>query len=450
MKVDSRNKPEKALFRKLQWLIFFRALFALVLLGSAVFVGIRDHFTFASEPLIVVNGIGALLLCLSALYSFLLYRTSRLSFLGYLQISLDSLLVTGIIFVTGGFSSIFSFLYLVVIIYASMVLFRRGGMFIAFLCSVQYCVLVSLEYQGVIYPMGLGADVVLKSSNWGYLLYKMVVTIAACFGVAFLSGLLAEQERRAKQELWAMEAQVKRVEKLAAIGEMASGLAHEIKNPLASLSGSIQFLREEIPYDPDRDRLMDIILREADRLSALVNDFLMFAKPQPGHARLVELDTAIDEIIKVFTSDNRRNRRILISRQLDEGVIIEIDPEHLRQVLWNLLLNADEAIEGEGRIDIKMHPLDKNYVCITVADTGCGMTEETMASIFDPFFTVKAKGTGLGLSIVQRIVTSYNGLIDVRSTPGKGTTFTLKLRRISQPRAMTGPLKPKNPNSHPG
>ncbi|MDO9263346.1 MAG: ATP-binding protein, partial [Desulfosalsimonadaceae bacterium] len=92
-----------------------------------------------------------------------------------------------------------------------------------------------------------------------------------------------------------------------------------------------------------------------------------------------------------------------------------------------------EAIEGEGRIDIKMVPLDKDYVSITIADTGCGMTEETMASIFDPFFTVKAKGTGLGLSIVQRIITSYNGLIDVRSTPGKGTTFTVKLRRISQP-----------------
>ena len=431
MKVDSRSKPEKTLFRKLQWLIFFRALFAAVLLGSAVFVGIRDNFSFASDALIVVNGIGILLLCLSALYSFILYHTSRLSILGYLQISLDSLLMTGIIFVTGGFSSIFSFLYLVVIIYASMVLFRRGGMCIAFLCSVQYCVLVSLEYQGVIYPMGFGADVVLKSSNWEYLLYKMLVTIAACFGVAFLSGLLAEQERRAKQDLWAMEAQVKRVEKLAAIGEMASGLAHEIKNPLASLSGSIQFLREEIPYDPDRDRLMDIILREAARLTALVNDFLMFAKPQPGHIRLVELDVAIDDVIKVFTADNRRNRRITVSKELDEGVYIEIDPEHLRQVLWNLLLNADEAIEDEGSIDIKMVPLDKQYVCIAITDTGCGMTEEILSSIFDPFFTVKAKGTGLGLSIVQRIISSYNGLIDVRSMPGKGTTFTVKLRRMA-------------------
>jgi two-component system sensor histidine kinase PilS (NtrC family) len=430
LKAETRSKPEKTLFRKLQWLIFFRALFAAVLLGSAVFVGIRDKFTFTSDPLIVVNSIGVLLLCLSGLYSFILYHTSRLSILGYFQISLDSLLVTGIIFVTGGFSSIFSFLYLVVIIYASMVLFRRGGMFMAFFCSVQYCVLVSLEYEGGIYPIGFASDFVVKNNNWDYVLYKLTITIAACFCVAFLTGLLAEQERRAKQDLWAMEAQVKRVEKLAAIGEMASGLAHEIKNPLASLSGSIQFLREEIPYDPDRDRLMDIILREAARLTALVNDFLMFAKPQPGHIRLLELDVAIDEVIKVFTTDNHRNRRITVSRQLEEGVYIEIDPEHLRQVLWNLMLNADEAIADQGRVDVKMFSLDKNYVCITIADTGCGMTEETLTKIFDPFFTVKkAKGTGLGLSIVQRIITSYNGLIDVSSKPDQGTTFSVKLQR---------------------
>lgn len=441
MKVESRGKPEKVLFRKLQWLIFFRALFAAVLLGTAVFVGVRDNFTFVSQPLIAVNGIGLFLLCLSAIYSVILHHTSRLSALGYFQISLDSLLVTGIVFVTGGFSSIFSFLYLLVIIYASMVLFRKGGMFVAFFCSVQYSVLVSLEYQGVIYPLGLVSDFIVKNNNWNYLLFKLLMTITAFFCVAFLSGLLAEQERRAKQELWDMEAQVRRVEKLAAIGEMASGLAHEIKNPLASLSGSIQFLRDEIPYDPDRDRLMDIILREADRLSALVNDFLMFAKPQPGQIRRVRLDTAIEEIIKVFTADNRRSRRITISKHLEENIYIEIDPEHLRQVIWNLLLNADEAIENQGLIEIRMYPLDKNYVCITIADNGCGMTEETMASIFDPFFTVKPKGTGLGLSIVQRMITSYNGLIDVRSTPGEGTTFTLRLRRDSQPGAANVSLK---------
>jgi two-component system sensor histidine kinase PilS (NtrC family) len=231
-----------------------------------------------------------------------------------------------------------------------------------------------------------------------------------------------------------MEEQVKRVEKLAAIGEMASGLAHEIKNPLAALSGSIQYLREDIPYDPDRDRLMDIILREADRIGALVNDFLMFARPQPGKIKMVDLEAALKEILNVFTTDTRRNRRITVSSHLTKALFIEIDPEHLRQVIWNLLLNADEAIEGEGRIDVRMALSDKTHVCITITDTGSGMTEETMRSIFDPFFTAKPKGTGLGLSIVQRIITSYNGLIDVQSRLDQGTTFTIKLPRAGEPR----------------
>jgi two-component system sensor histidine kinase HydH len=429
LKIDRQNKPHQDQYQKLKWLILFRGLFSAVLMGSALFVGLHENLTFFSPPLFFINCIAVALLILSALYSIILPRLFHVVRFGYIQIFIDSLLITCIIFVTGSFSSIFSFLYIIVIIYASIVLSRRGGMFIAFCCSIQYGFLIALEFQGVIYPVGVEVDFIFRNYNWNYVLYKLFITIVACFGVAFLSGFLAEQERRAKKDLWAMEDQVKRVEKLAAIGEMASGLAHEIKNPLASLSGSIQFLREDIPYDPDRDRLMDIILREADRLTALVNDFLMFAKPQPGQIKIIELDVAIEEIIKVFTSNSRRNKRIIVTKQLAEAVFIEIDPEHLRQVVWNLLLNADEAIENEGRIDIIMYPADKQHICITISDSGCGMNEETMKSIFDPFFTAKPKGTGLGLSIVQRIITSYNGLIDVQSEPEKGTTFTVKLCR---------------------
>jgi len=430
LKIDRQNKPLLDQHQKLKWLIFFRALFAAVLLGSAILVGFHENRPFFSQPIRFICYISIVLLILSSLYAFILPRLSRFVRFGYVQIFIDSLLLTGIIFVTGSFLSIFSFLYLIVIIYAGMVLSRSGGMFIAFCCSVQYGVLIALEFQGVIYPVGVEIDFITSHYNLNYVLYKFFMTIVACFGVAFLSGFLAEQERRAKKDLWAMEDQVKRVEKLAAIGEMASGLAHEIKNPLASLSGSIQFLREDIPYDPDRDRLMDIILREADRLTALVNDFLMFAKPQSGQIKIVELDVALEEIINIFTVDNRRNKRINVTKQLSEGIFIEIDPEYFRQVIWNLLLNADEAIESEGQIDIKLSPVDKSHACITIKDDGCGMSEETIKSIFDPFFTAKPKGTGLGLSIVQRIITSYNGLIDVKSTPEKGTTFTVKFRRV--------------------
>lgn len=432
MGMDSKNKSELDLYRKIKWLIFFRALFAVVLFGSALIVGAHGK-NYLHSSLLFIYGIAIVVLFFSLIYSILLPLIKNLLLLGYVQTAIDTFLVTSIIFVTGCFSSVFSFLYLLVIIYSSLVVFRKGGMIIAVFCSLQYGVLIDLEYYGIIYPLGFNANLLAMNYQWNYVLYKLIITIIACFGVAFLSGYLSEQERRAKRDLWAMEEQVKRVEKFASIGEMASGLAHEIKNPLAALSGSVQVLRDDLPYDPVRDKLMDIILREADRLSSLASDFLMFAKPQRGQAQIIELGHALDDIVKYFTTDSRLNRKIPVSREFAGGVNIMIDPEHLRQVIWNLLLNADEAIEKEGKIDIKMYPLDKKYICISVADNGCGMTEETMKSIFDPFFTVKSKGTGLGLSIVQRIISSYDGLIDVQSKIGQGTTFIVKLPRTLKP-----------------
>jgi signal transduction histidine kinase len=433
LKIDSKNKPALDLYRKIKWLIFFRALFAVVLLGSAAIVGIQESSSSLNESLLFLYGISILLLFFSTGYALILPRTKRLVLLSSIQMIIDTFFVTAIIFATGCFSSVFSFLYLVVIIYSGQVIFRKGGMIIAAFCSIQYGLLIDLEYFGMINPMGFGTNFLMMNYQWNYVLYKLVITIVACFGVAILSGFLSEQERRAKKDLWAMEDQVKRVEKLAAIGDMASGLVHEIKNPLASLSGSIQVLRDEIPYDPDHDKLMEIILREADRLSTLANDFLVFARPQPGQTQVIELGHALDEIVKYFVTDSRRNKRIAVSKEFSEGIFIEIDPEHLRQVIWNLLLNADEAIENDGKIDVKMFPLNKKHACITITDNGCGMTVDTLQSIFDPFFTVKSKGTGLGLSIVQRIITSYNGLIDVKSKTGQGTTFTVKLNRVLKP-----------------
>ena len=144
-------------------------------------------------------------------------------------------------------------------------------------------------------------------------LFKVVITMVACFAVAFLSGLLSEQVRRTKKELSVMEDRVKRVEKMAYMGEMAAGITHEIKNPLASLAGSIQILRKEIPYDPEHDKLMQIVLRETDRLNALVNNFLLFAKPPAGKIEKIELENALTETIKLFEKNQATSNRVSIT-----------------------------------------------------------------------------------------------------------------------------------------
>jgi two-component system sensor histidine kinase PilS (NtrC family) len=424
--------PEYDQRRKLRWLIFFRALFALVLLASTAFLGIRENVNFLTPPLSFLNAIGVLVLLLSAVYALLLRLTRRLLVLGYLQVVADIFLVTGIIFLTGGFSSIFSFLYILVIIYASMVIYRRGGMVTAVLCSIVYGLMVDLQYYGFIRPFNVAPDAMILSYDWGYVLFRMGMTIVACFAVAFLAGYISEQEKRAKQDLWAMESQMKRVEKLAAIGEMAAGLAHEIKNPLASMNGAIQVLKDEAAHNGDHARLMEIVLRESDRISSLVNEFLAFARPHPGKKQHILLDQELKEIVKQFQTSHQQ-QRLDIRTDIQPDLPVEIDPEHLRQVVWNLLLNAAEAVAQNGRIEVGLYPQGSTYACVTITDNGCGMAEEIQQSIFDPFYTRKPKGTGLGLSIVQRIVTTYDGLIDLQSASGQGSTFTVKLPLAPMP-----------------
>ncbi|MFW5936699.1 MAG: two-component system sensor histidine kinase NtrB, partial [Desulfosalsimonas sp.] len=175
--------------------------------------------------------------------------------------------------------------------------------------------------------------------------------------------------------------------------------------------------------------LMQIVMREADRLSTLVTDFLRFAKPGPGNAEVIRLDDVVSEVVGLFASDPRYQSDIEVKTELAAGLHVKIDPEHLKQVLWNLLYNAAEALEDHGEIEVKVYPGKKSQACIGITDNGPGMDEQTLSSVFDPFFSTKSGGTGLGLSIVQQVVGAHGGLVDIDSTPGRGTTVTIRLRR---------------------
>ncbi len=413
--------------------MFFRVLFTTFLLGSTIFLQLRKSPSPLAKPLLILYGLIAGIFILSFCYSLILKRIKRELLFAYIQIGIDTFIVSLVIFVTGSFSSIFSFLYLLVIIYASMLLFRKGSMIMAALCSIQYGVMVDLEYYGILTPFGLDRSFIAGSYDGTHVLYKIMITMAACFSVAFLSSLLSEQEKKTRKELLVMEDHVKRVEKMAAIGEIGAGLAHEIKNPLASLTGSIQLLKEDIPYNPDHDKLMQIILREADRLSSLVSNFLLFAKPPVGKVEAIELSRALKETTDFFENDQTFSGRITITKEFASTIWVEIDPIHLHQVLWNLLLNAVEAIKNKGHIHMKMFPLRKKHVVIKISDDGCGMSNETIKTIFNPFFTTKPNGTGLGLSIVHRILESYDSRLVVESKIDIGTIFTINLHRIDPP-----------------
>ncbi len=425
--------PEGDIKYRLKWLIFYRILFTILLLVSTITLQLGHSSLSFSPALIVLYGLVAAVFLLSFLYALGLYYLKRLILNAYVQIFIDTFVVTVLIFVTGNYSSIFSFLYLVVIIYSSILVPIRGTIVIAAVCSIQFGIMVDLEYYGVILPFETDDWLLASAYPWNQVTYKILITITACFAVAFLSSFLSEQVRRTGKELQIMEDHVKRVDKMAAIGEMAAGLAHEIKNPLASLTGSIQLLREDLHYDPDHDRLMQIVLREADRLSSLVTNFLLYARPPAGKVEAMQLEKVIIDTTELFEKDANNDRRITIIQDIQPNIWISMDPMHLRQILWNLLINASESIDGHGIINIEMRATRNNQVIIKISDNGCGMSREDLDHIFDPFFTTKATGTGLGLSIVHRTLEAYDALLDVASELNKGTTFVLQIRQIDRP-----------------
>jgi two-component system, NtrC family, sensor histidine kinase HydH len=427
------NAPQLALpsetHPKLRWLMLARVVFTTLLLGATVYFQ-WHHPTAVFAP--VVTTLYLLIVAifiLSLLYGIVFHRIRRQSLFAYIQIGIDSFIVSLIVLITGGFYSLFSFFYLVVIIYASMILFMKGGMVLAAISSLQYVGVIALQIFTLIPFADASGATGASSPSIMQVGYKVLITSSACFAVAFLSGLLTEQNRRTQRDLRVMEDHVKRVEKMAYMGEMSAGLAHEIKNPLASLVGSIQLLKEDLPYNRDQQHLMDIVLRETDRLSTLVNEFLFFARPPAGKPEKLHLKSAIEEITGLFEKDTHHARRFTLKASLDPEVHIIMDPAHLRQVLWNLLLNAADAVADGGTIEIQATALKNNKVVVHVKDNGCGMPPEVAEKIFNPFYTTKPEGTGLGLSIVHRILIAYDCLLDVQTRIGRGTTFSFILQR---------------------
>ena len=227
-----------------------------------------------------------------------------------------------------------------------------------------------------------------------------------------------------------MEDRLRRQERLALVGSLAAGIAHEIRNPLASLSGSIQMLREELMLSDDNKNLMDIVLRETDRLNTIITEFLDYARPKTTTKVPLSLGSLVQETVALFKNSKEYQVAIDVDVHVEYDAGIQGDPSRIRQVFWNLLNNAAQAIRGHGRITIASREEsinDQEYISVTIADTGIGIAPENLATIFAPFFTTKSDGTGLGLAIVYRIVEDHNGMIDVQSMLGRGTTFTLRL-----------------------
>jgi len=227
---------------------------------------------------------------------------------------------------------------------------------------------------------------------------------------------------------------VERSERLASIGKLAAGLAHEVRNPLSSMCASIDVLSQTLSPPDSLKRLMDNIVLEADRLNVLITDFLDFARPRDLDREDTDLSALVSSVMEVFQHDSTL-KRVECVVSLEPGLIASIDADAIRQIIWNLARNAAQAVkDSEGRLTVITRSFEE-WAEIVVRDNGPGVPEDVLKRIFDPFFTTKEEGTGLGLAIVHSLMDAHEGKILVSSSAGQGAEFTLRFPRSMHPKA---------------
>ncbi|MCB9543570.1 MAG: PAS domain S-box protein [Myxococcales bacterium] len=541
--------PPPEIVAKLQWLMFFRVVIITLLLGSSLLFRIIGADFAANPTQLILLGVIIVTYALTIIYALVL-RALRGGYerFAYLQLVIDQLISAVLVSITGGTESLFLILYALTILNASILLYRRGAMYMMALATALVVFQVAREALGWWLPGGPVSDSALLA-----VFLSGVTNVSAVFLVALLAGYLSEQLRDAGRRLkvasrdlesaraineriiqsiqsglvaytleeddiiffnpaaaritgfdaaavlytpvhavfqklpagedplarweadftrpdgqrrvlgysrsplldgagrqrgWIlafqdltplreMQQSVRRSERLAAIGKMAAGIAHEIRNPLASMSGSIQMLRDTIALDPMGERLMNIVLRETDRLNALITDFLQFARPNPPQIESIDLRALLEELIQVFgylrhPTEGEAPRGSEVQLDAPAELRLDADPRQLKQVFWNLLNNATQALGDDGEVRLVARRRG-DRVTVAVIDTGAGIPSEALDRIFDPFYSTKEQGTGLGLAQVLRIVEEHGGRIDVQSVVGAGSTFTVEFPVAHRP-----------------
>ena len=552
--------PDEELLLRIKTILVIRIVF---LTGFVSLLIAFEHQSTSEIPVVYLSGVIIAAYALSISYALFLRSRRNLQFLAWFQAIGDLLVVAGLIFTTGGIESPLSFLFLFVIISASVMLPRAACYLTASGASILYGMLVDLEYFGVIQPIYFFPKTQV-SYQGAYGFYIIALHVASYFAVAYLSSILNhrlglikdelktksidlqklrdfhtnvvqnmgngllttdrsgrvtsvntacetitgyshdeclgktcftilpmpalktffdqnmndplplhikdECKRKDGEKIWVvmkisqlispqkenrnesgaldgyicvfedlteirkLEDKMKQSEQLAAVGKFSAGLAHEIRNPLASLSGSIQVLREVLQLDADSKRLMEIVMKETERLNAIVTDFLSFSQPRKNKNMVIDLTQLLQDLVVLMKNSNEYDPSIQIKLVTPpDHIIIQSEEDQIKQMVWNLCINGIQAMRAAGTLTIKLNSVqgyrhrefktDRKGVLLIVEDQGCGIGPEAMKQIFDPFFTTRDEGVGLGLATVAQIVQRFAGHIEVESENDRGTRF---------------------------
>lgn len=229
-------------------------------------------------------------------------------------------------------------------------------------------------------------------------------------------------------ERYRLEERLRSEAGLVRLGELAAVLAHEVRNPLAAVSGAIQMLRDQLPLEDDRD-VIDEIVRRLDTLNLMMNDLLMYARPPRPQVVRFDLSDLLDDVVRLLRSDPAW-QHVTIERPASPSIEVSADPELVKMAIQNLMINAMQAMDGQGTVRLEMHDAD-GLAQIDVVDSGRGIPIEVLERLFTPFYTTKARGTGLGLAMSRRIAESHGGDVEVLRTGEGGTTMRLSVKTLS-------------------
>jgi two-component system, NtrC family, sensor histidine kinase HydH len=304
--------------------------------------------------------------------------------------------------------TVYRSLYYLPILYAALRFGLRGGLTVALVSGAAYVPYVFILAEAR--PAEVVED-----------LLEALIYVS----VGMLTGLLVDAGRRQRARQRELEAQVRRAERLSALGTLAGGLAHEVRNPLGSIRASAQMLAEESD-EPEAGEFLTVIQSEADRINRLVESLLDYARPEHVEVGPVELNQLLDTVAQLTQSYAAHARVEVQIRPSADGLVVRGERDRLHQCLLNLTLNAIQAMPDGGRLHLALDRAGRQ-ACLTVADTGQGIQEADLARLFDPFFSTKDGGTGLGLAITQRIVADHGGQIEVDSSLGEGSVFRVWL-----------------------
>ena len=243
-------------------------------------------------------------------------------------------------------------------------------------------------------------------------------------------------------DIRSMEENIRRKDRLAAVGRVAAGLAHEIRNPLGAMRGAIQVLQAQTPPESSQASLMEIILRESDRLNKIITNFLTYARPRVSNFSEIDVREAIKDTFTLLKhSPDIKENHVLETELPELPIMISADPTQLKQIFWNLARNAVGAMPDGGKLTVVLREVGNGRIRILFKDTGCGMLPEQVEQLFEPFSNSTTGGTGLGLSIVYQIVRDHHGTINVRSLENEGTIITVELPPDIKSQNNSGEMK---------